>query len=425
MKLSIVLPALVASLSFAQTLPTEDAFYSPPSGFESAPNGQILRSRIPPQSLSFDNLAAAYQLLVKSTNSFGNAIASVTTVLVPNNAQFNKVVSYQAAEDASYIGCAPSYTMQSSADGMAQQLLDQGWVVSVPDHEGINSSFCAGVLGGKITLDSIKAVLASGQLTGVAEDSKVTLWGYSGGSQPSGWAAELQPEYAPELEGKLVGAAVGGYVANITAVAQYVNKKMVSGFLPAGIYGLAMEYPELASLEFKHLVDWKSWYFLKTRKKCMTANLLSFAFQDVWSYFDFGDEILYQPVVQRVMGDQVLGSHAPKIPMYVYQGNSDEVVPYDSVKETVQSYCNLGTKVQFITYDGQSHTEAGATGQDAAVQFLSDRLNGKAWNSSTCQFATPRNATVNLARLSDQPLASVTITGPNPEAPTSSPATRA
>lgn len=46
------------------------------------------------------------------------------------------------------------------------------------------------------------------------------MWGYSGGSLASGWAAGLQPNYAPELGGNLLGAALGGFVTNITATAE-------------------------------------------------------------------------------------------------------------------------------------------------------------------------------------------------------------
>ena len=38
---------------------------------------------------------------------------------------------------------------------------------------------------------------------------KLHCRGYSGGTIATGWAAQLQPRYAPELKGQLIGAAVG------------------------------------------------------------------------------------------------------------------------------------------------------------------------------------------------------------------------
>jgi hypothetical protein len=47
------------------------------------------------------------------------------------------------------------------------------------------------------------------------------MWGYSGGSLATEWAAELQPTYAPELN--FAGAALGGLVPNITSVLKTIN----------------------------------------------------------------------------------------------------------------------------------------------------------------------------------------------------------
>ena len=41
------------------------------------------------------------------------------------------------------------------------------------------------------------------------------MWGYSGGTVATGWAAALQPTYAKELKSNLIGAAMGGFVTNI------------------------------------------------------------------------------------------------------------------------------------------------------------------------------------------------------------------
>jgi len=87
---------------------------------------------------------------------------------------------------------------------LAQAGLNEGWYVVIPDHQGPKSTFVVGESAGHIVLDSIRATLRSGNITGIHEDAKVTLWGYSGGSFASGWAAQMHPTYASEL--KIVGA---------------------------------------------------------------------------------------------------------------------------------------------------------------------------------------------------------------------------
>lgn len=69
-------------------------------------------------------------------------------------------------------------------------------------------------------MDSIRAILSSG-LGLEASCAKYALWGYSGGALASEWAAELQVQYAPELN--FAGVALGGLTPNVTSVLLTVN----------------------------------------------------------------------------------------------------------------------------------------------------------------------------------------------------------
>ncbi|EED19821.1 hypothetical protein TSTA_030840 [Talaromyces stipitatus ATCC 10500] len=102
------------------TISCRRPFYVPPEGFESTVAGSILRYRTPPYpiaafSLAPINLAASYQILYRTTNSFGDAVATVSTILVPHNADFTKLLSYQVAQDAANPNCLPSYAFQLEA----------------------------------------------------------------------------------------------------------------------------------------------------------------------------------------------------------------------------------------------------------------------------------------------------------------------
>ena len=69
---------------------------------------------------------------------------------------------------------------------------------------------------GYSSLDSIRAVKQSGNITGLSKDPIITLYGYSGGAVAGEFSAELQPIYAPELN--IAGAAVGGLIPNMTVL---------------------------------------------------------------------------------------------------------------------------------------------------------------------------------------------------------------
>ena len=96
-------------------------------------------------------------------------------------------------------------------------------------------------------LDSVRGTLVSpeAQLDGAA--TKVAMMGYSGGAIATGWAAQLQPDYAPEIN--LVGVASGGTPADLEAAESSMDGTLDGGGLFVGAaIGVTREYPELPSL---------------------------------------------------------------------------------------------------------------------------------------------------------------------------------
>lgn len=398
MKINILLTFTLSALlgitaAGGAVVPHDDSFYDVPQDVDKYSPGQVLLTRIVPHSLKLDNIDSAYQIKYRTTNSLDKATATVTTLLIPTNARLDKIISYQVAEDSAWIGCAPSYTLQTSGDDTIQSLLDRGYVVNVPDYQGIDSAFTAAILSGKATLDSLRAVQRTQNLTGIAHDAKMVMTGYSGGSLATGWAAELQPTYAPEL--KILGAAVGGFIVNVSAVALNVNKGLEAGFVPAGLYGLAVEYPAIAKLEITNLKNDRVQYFRQALDQCVTNDLLSFAFQDVFSYWEGGEGIMYLPEVQKIMQSITMGSHTPQIPMFVYQGLKDEVIPYHYVDETINDYCADGATIEYWRNPDTSHTEEASVGWNYAIQWLEGRFQGR--NHTTgCHTKTNVQTTLSL-----------------------------
>ncbi|MFX0576494.1 lipase family protein [Nocardia nepalensis] len=127
-----------------------------------------------------------------------------------------------------------------------QAILQLGHAVVVPDHQGPNSAYAVGLLGGRITLDAIRAAENFDQAGLSGADTRTALWGYSGGAIPTAHAAELQPEYAPELN--LVGSATGGLLADIRAAVDYNNATSTfGGAVLGGLFGVARDTPATSS----------------------------------------------------------------------------------------------------------------------------------------------------------------------------------
>ncbi|ANB12795.1 hypothetical protein AWJ20_1067 [Sugiyamaella lignohabitans] len=66
-------------------LPTEDSFYTTPSGFEQQPLGAILKTRPIPGSLGFlidpEKAKASYQFMYRTEDALGNPIAAISTII--------------------------------------------------------------------------------------------------------------------------------------------------------------------------------------------------------------------------------------------------------------------------------------------------------------------------------------------------------
>lgn len=136
-----------------------------------------------------------------------------------NTSVGNTLLSYQIPYDSADVDASPSYSLYSSPPPDIAAALGFGWYVNVPDFEGPLASFTAGVESGHATLDSVRAVLSSDY--GLTDGARYAMWGYSGGALATEWAAELQVQYAPELN--FSGVALGGLTPNISSVLESVT----------------------------------------------------------------------------------------------------------------------------------------------------------------------------------------------------------
>ncbi|RCK62967.1 Lipase 4 [Candida viswanathii] len=402
MKFLFLLFALLAPIRCAILLPTKpsrDPFYNAPDGFEDAKVGDILQYRKTPKAITGaffpSKVENSWQLLIRSEDSFGQPNVFVTTIIQPFNADPSKLVSYQVYEDAAKIDCAPSYAVQygSSITTLATQaelpfigvLLNQGYYVVVPDYEGPKLTFTVGRQSGQAVLNSVRGALKSGNFTGLDASPDVVLWGYSGGSLALGWAAALQPEYAPELEPRLLGAALGGFVTNITATAEATDGTVFAGIVANALGGLGNEYDLLkttfaddANLLMKFRVN-------QFDDFCLVDSLINYAgthfLSGITRIFRSGYGILDKPGIREVIeGNGLLyASEIPKIPMFIYHGTLDGIVPIFNSKKTYQKWCGAGiVSLEYAEDATNGHITETVTGAPAALTWIMARFNGTA-----------------------------------------------
>lgn len=378
------------------TRPSDDPFYDVPSAAELAKFkvGDILRNRKPPKPISALgvkplDLKSSYQFLYKTVDSLGNDTATVLTVAVPHNADYRKVLSYQVAEDAAYINCAPSYALQLGSNSklfgsiitkaelaLVDAALQQGWIVIMPDHEGHNGAWLARENAAHSILDGMRAALRGSKYTEIKPDAIFAMWGYSGGAITSGAAAEIKDKYAPELN--IVGAALGGTAPDIPSVVKTCNNGQYSGIIAGGIMGLTQQYPWLKDLVYKHVKPEYKDKFTRATQQCLIPTAADFLFQDVVGMFDIGQELFDRPDVKALLAENNMGHGVPSIPLFVYKGVLDDLTPVKDTDKLVDYYCDNGAaSVQYYRDATANHGAMAVSGAGRALGFLHSVMNGE------------------------------------------------
>jgi len=366
-------PSPVAASPLYPT-PDADAFYSAPADLAGYRPGDIVRSRQMPDA-AYPG-ATAWQLLFRSTDSGDAPIAAVTTVLVPAGGGNDRpLLSYQPFVNALGTRCAPSHSL---FDGSMREapalnlLLAKGWALAVPDHLGPTSAYGAAKLGGRITLDGIRAAKRF-EPAGLA-DSPVGMAGYSGGGMATGFAAALAPDYAPELP--IVGVAQGGVPMNIGKLAQDVGNEPspLFGLGFAAAMGLEREYPGELSMD-RVLNPAGAALRSEIANACTDEIIRAGAdrsFGDVFTVAMDAD-----PITIRVLHENSLESYAgaPSAPVYQWHGGADQVDPA-LVREVSARYCAAGTPMLLDVIPGADHASAMAQGIPRAFDYLADRFAG-------------------------------------------------
>lgn len=371
-------------------LPARDPFHRPPPGFEHAEPGTVLRSR--DVQLGFLGLipqrVRATQLLYRTTNRHGAPEACVTTVLVPaghSPDHVRHVVSYQCAIDAVTSRCFPSFALRrrSRAVGSLSQFeyllmaaaVAEGWVVSVPDHEGPEGMWGTPHEPGYRVLDGLRATL-SFERFGLAADSKVGLWGYSGGGLASAWAAEVHADYAPELN--LVGAVLGSPVGNLGNTFLRLNGSKFAGLPALVISALAKTYPGLGQVVEEHATD-HGRETLRRLERMTTLEAIVRMFKA-----DMDDlvhpplaEVVALPQVQEVFEAIRLGGTAPTPPVLLVQAVHDSVIAVEDIDELADLYSEGGAPVTYHRDMFSEHMLLHPMSAPMTLRWLSDRFAGE------------------------------------------------
>ena len=387
--------------------PSQDAFYRYTGGTplsRIAPGTPLRERSVTLGAGTSGTPLPAEQILYRTTDATGHAVASVTTVLLPaTGTSAPKVVAYLSFYDALGSQCDPSYTLRGGDPGSANQqnadleqvlinaLNRDGYIVTVPDFEDETLDYVSGTESGMSSLDGIRATLAVLQL---ARATPVALVGYSGGSIASDWASELAPRYAPGVN--LVGVAEGGVPVDLAHNLAYINgSPSWSDVIPAAMIGIARSYhldltPYLSAYG-RRIVAAESHecisQFLGAYPNLTVAKLMKPRYADV----------THVPVFKRLFNALIMGSVPghPTEPLLMVAGNADGtgdgVMVEKDEQELAYEYCHRSVPVDFVELKQLNHDDAGGAFVPQAFAFLAARFAGVPAVSS-CALIQPGNS---------------------------------
>ncbi|MDP4506111.1 lipase family protein [Nonomuraea turcica] len=320
----------------------------------------------------------AWHILYHSTSAIGALNAVSGTLLVPKSAYplgTRPIIGYATGTHGLGDQCAPSVSMSEGREAelaLVSLFLLKGFAVVVTDYEGLGTpgqhTYMAGISQGHAVLDAVRAAMRV-PAAGLSTRAPVAVMGYSQGGASAGWAAQLQPAYAPDL--RLRGVAAGGVPADLRAVASHLDGGENFGLAAAAGVGLDAAYPEL-DLEAD----------LNDRGRALLADAADDCVGDLdrLAGLRFSDlspiDLLNQPKWLARLAENRLGAVTPRVPMFLYHARGDEIIPL-AVGSTLRSeYCRAGVNVRWMALPAPDHVTGAVEGGPLAIEWLTLRILG-------------------------------------------------
>ncbi len=384
------LSAVLVAFAFAAAAPqasaqlvTSDDFYTPPDPLPPGKAGDIIRSRAIMAPLFPE--ANVWQIMHRSSDANKRPVAVTGALLVPKLPYLGVRPLVVIAPGTRGLGdqCAPSKQMNPLTYSKAvdyenatySRLLANGVAVVVTDYQGQGTpglpSYLVGKPNGYAVLDALRAATRLAD-AGVSSAAPMGVMGYSQGGQSSGWAGELQPSYAPELD--LRGVVSGGTPSDMNDEVNHLNGNPTAGagFAVAAISGVSTAYPQL-NLD-AYLTPSGRQVMEQARNSCYAEDFLAFGTTRIGDITS--PDVLTVPAYRDRLGASLLGTKRPEAPAYVFHGDIDEVVPYHLGVQLFYSWCSLGATVVFEGLIGVEHVAGSQALALGATTWMLDRLKG-------------------------------------------------
>lgn len=359
------------------TPPPVPRFYDPPRSLPPGKPGDLIRwEPVPTMTRS-----QIWRVLYRSTDADEKPIAVSGLIAAPPGPPPEggwPLIGIAHGTTGLARGAAPSLTIDSEADSPGhyyetniKPFLDAGYALALTDYQGLGApgkpSYLIGVLEGRNVLDAIRAARNFSEIT---LSDQLLMWGHSQGGQSAAFAAEIAPEYAPELQfdGVVLVAPAGDLDGIFEGIIER-NERSVLTVLPLTVAGSwSRSYPEAV---IDHGMTRLGKFFVNQvvwRLRLEYAGLLSRLFRPSQLIeLDAADR--WRPYVEA----NTPGSKPIAPPLLVAQGSADQVIGKEYTDRFVERLREHGATVDYRVYPDHDHLTVLEPSTPEAITWMNER----------------------------------------------------
>lgn len=363
--------------------PAGDAFYVPPEDLELEAGRLVWAAPVEGAPAG----TKGWRILYGSQSVGGDPIAVSGLLFVPDPppAPARRPMPVLAlAHGTTGLGdkCAPSRVVAgggpSEANSLPPEVLKDHVVVAT-DYEGLGTPgvhpYVVGLSSARSILDSIRVAQRFGG-AGTTTSSPSVVWGHSQGGGAALVAAELATTYAADANVR--GVAAGAPAAELKLLARGLRSSPFVGYLLMTAAGFKAAYPDLDLAAI--LTPAGEEAATRVAELCADEAVRSFTARDAGALVK-ADPAATAPFADR-LEENSPGARRSKVPVFIYHGDADVLIPAVVSKLVLDRYCANGTTATRKTYAGESHGSVVAKAAPDVTRYLSDRLSGKPAPSS-------------------------------------------
>jgi hypothetical protein len=350
-------------------------FYAVPDPLPSSKAGTLIKSaKLAPADSPGTN-GTVYRVMYVSTNLQNKPVAVTGIVIVPKTpapAGGYPVVTWGHGTNGMADECAASLEPSSDVP-LANQLLDQGWLVTSSDYQGEGTPgvlpYIAGVIAARNTIDIVRAAR---QLKPAHASANYVGWGHSEGGQTAMYVLDIAKKYAPELH--LKGVVAGAPPSQFNAIYAFLKTSPFKHYLLMAAGGLNAAYGDKLAPLGEVLKPAGIKLVPELDKGCDLGE----KFKDVTTdSITKGDPFLI-PKWKKILeeNDPQHFTKAGDSALLIIHGGNDEQIPTATSGLLATHMCDLGTQVSRWVYPGASH--AGVIGPSSGdmIHWITDRFAG-------------------------------------------------